>query len=427
MKKAIFENAAKLIKDICQADDYTLNIYSKDSHEIRFAQNGITQHISGSNTTINLNVAFGDRTGSASTNQIDENSLKSLVRKAENIAKINESDPEYISSPGKSQIENLNNSSKDTEDLSENVMIDNIKLCVKNAVDKDAKLSGISSKHLMEWYIATKNGFEGFDRFSEFSHSMTIKKDGVETKVSKGVKKYSDFDIKEEINQLNNQFDSLHNPDKFDAQKIAVILRPAAVENLFNFLFWMMNMRDSDEGTTPFTNQLNKKFFGEKFNLSSTFEDDSLVFQRFSEAGIPNRNIDWIKDGVIKNMPVSRFYAREKNIEPAMPVNVYISGGEISEEEMMKMVDRGLIINNFWYIRFIDKKRGELTGMTRDGVLYFENGKVVKSINNLRWNEVIQDVTRRILALGQSVLKSSDSKVPTMLIKDFNFVDSTSF
>ena len=186
-------------------------------------------------------------------------------------------------------------------------------------------------------------------------------------------------------------------------------------------------MRDSDEGTTPFTNQLNKKFFGEKFNLLSTSKENSLLFQTFSGNGIANKKIDWIKDGVIKNMPVSRFYAEKKGFEPAMPANVYISGDNVSEEEMMKMVDRGLIINNFWYIRFIDKKRGELTGMTRDGVLYFENGKVVKSVNNLRWNEVIQDVTRRILALGESVLKGSDSKIPTMLIKDYNFVDSSSF
>ncbi len=427
MKKQIFEKTADFIKEICQADDYTINIYSKNSHEIRFAQNAITQHMVGENTTIHLDLAFGNKTGSASTNQIDEESLKSLVEKAENIAKINEPDPEFMTSPSYSEILDIDNFSQKTEDLSEDEMIENIQLCVKNAIAKDAKLSGISGKHTTEWFISTKNGFQGFDRFTDFSHSMTMKKEGVETKVSKSVKNYSDFNIYKEIEKLNEQFNSLKNPEKFDPQKISVILRPAAVENLFSFLFWMMNRRDSDEGITPFTNQLNKKFFGDNFTLKSSSKENSLIFQRFGGNGIPKKDVDWIKNGIIENMPVSRYYANKIGTEVVSAGNMIIDGGNVSEEEMMKKVKRGLIINNFWYIRFIDKKRGELTGMTRDGVLYFENGKIVKSVNNLRWNEIIQDVSRRILALGESVLKSYDSKIPSMLIEDFNFVDATSF
>ena len=94
---------------------------------------------------------------------------------------------------------------------------------------------------------------------------------------------------------------------------------------------------------------------------------------------------------------------------------------------MIKMVPKGLIINNFWYIRVIDNKSGELTGMTRDGVLYFENGKIIGAVNNLRWNEIPHDVTKRILSLGESQLVSPDIKVPTLLIDDFNFVDTTTF
>jgi len=70
---------------------------------------------------------------------------------------------------------------------------------------------------------------------------------------------------------------------------------------------------------------------------------------------------------------------------------------------------------------------GELTGMTRDGVLYFEDGKVKHAVNNLRFNEIPHDTTRRILALGKNVLASSHMKLPTMLIDGFNFVDKTSF
>ena len=94
---------------------------------------------------------------------------------------------------------------------------------------------------------------------------------------------------------------------------------------------------------------------------------------------------------------------------------------------MMKMVPRGVILNKLWYIRNIDRKAGTQTGLTRDGVLYFEDGKIVGSVNNFRWNEILHDVTRRIIARGPSQLIETWCQVPTLLIEDFNFVDTTSF
>ena len=148
---------------------------------------------------------------------------------------------------------------------------------------------------------------------------------------------------------------------------------------------------------------------------------------KFLNGGVPGENIDWIVNGVIKNMSATRYYAKQKNLKALRPYNVIVEGGDTSEAEMMKMVKRGVIINNFWYIRPIDRKIGEWTGLTRDGVLYFEDGKIQKSVTNFRWNEILHDATKRILAMGPSVQQEYYAKVPTLLINDFNFVDVTTF
>jgi predicted Zn-dependent protease len=106
---------------------------------------------------------------------------------------------------------------------------------------------------------------------------------------------------------------------------------------------------------------------------------------------------------------------------------VIIRGGNSTEEEMMKKVKNGLIINNFWYIRTVSTKKNEITGLTRDGIYYFENGKVKHSVNNLRFNEVLHEAAKNILLLGKEDNISENTKVPTMLIKDFTFADTTSF
>jgi hypothetical protein len=65
--------------------------------------------------------------------------------------------------------------------------------------------------------------------------------------------------------------------------------------------------------------------------------------------------------------------------------------------------------------------------MTRDGVLYFENGKIQHAVNNFRWNEIPHEVSHRILGSGESIPCNGNFRIPAMLIDDFNFVDTTSF
>ncbi|MEA1972015.1 MAG: metallopeptidase TldD-related protein [Candidatus Cloacimonadota bacterium] len=421
------KGAVSYIKNNCTADDYTIGIYAKETLDTRFAQNAVTQHISGDNLSVHLEVAFGNRTGSASINQIEENFLDNLIEDASAIAKANEPDPEYVATEGPKKILERSNFSQNTADVKVEDVIQIIAKAVENAKSKEAQLSGMSTKNVSYSFVQTKNGFVGEDKHSDYDFSMTLKKEGVETKVSQGVKDFQDFSIDEMISRINSQFDLLSNPKEMEAQKISVIIRPQAVSNLFGFLFWMMNRRDADEGVSAFSGQEGKQFFGEKFTLESTFENENLSGGLFSHDGLIAKNLKWVENGILKNQPTSRFWAKENNLEPNFPFNFRIAGGEMTEEEMMKEAGKGLIINNFWYIRFVDQKRGELTGMTRDGVLYFEDGKIKHSVNNFRWNEIINEVTQRIYGLGKEELISSGTSVPTLLIKDFNFVDKTSF
>jgi predicted Zn-dependent protease len=301
-------------------------------------------------------------------------------------------------------------------------------LCIENAKKKEAVVSGMTEHHLNERYLITKNGFIGKDSESRFEHSMTMKKDDKETKVSRSVLNYHDFDLKAEIAQLNEQFDSLTSPGTMEPGKYNVILRPNAVVEFFLFMLYGFDRREADDGLTPFTGKIGKEVFGKMFSLTSDTKIKGLYTPGFNYEGIPTSDTAWVKNGILENMPVSRYYAKLKKLKQIPDLfNIHIHGGKTSEKEMMKMAGKGLIVNRFWYIRDIDRKRGEMTGMTRDGVLYFENGKIVKAVNNFRFNEIPYEVTKRILALGDSILQNTETKIPTMLIKDFNFVDKTSF
>ena len=44
---------------------------------------------------------------------------------------------------------------------------------------------------------------------------------------------------------------------------------------------------------------------------------------------------------------------------------------------------------SFWYIRGVDPRTATVTGLTRDGVWYIENGKIQYPVRNFRFNQSI--------------------------------------
>ena len=421
------DRIVKYIKDHCSADDYKISIHSTDSHETRFAQNGITQHIAGPKEVVALSVSFGAKSGSCEVNQSDEASLDFLIKTAETIAKMAPEDPEHMPSPAATKLPETHNCAEATKSLSPEMMVDIVQKSIDKAIGMDARVSGMCERHISEKRMITRNGFDGHDCSSSFGHSMTLKKGEVETKVSYESKDFQPFNLDDEFARLASQAEALSSMQSFEPCKIPIILRPEALTELLWFLAWGMNRRQADEGLSPFTGQLGKAAFGEKFSLWSTLKRPELICVPFDNEGNAAQETAWVENGILKNMFTNRYWAKQSGTEPRSLVNFYVPGGNTSEDEMMKMVPRGLIINRFWYIRHVDAKKGELTGMTRDGVLYFENGKVQHAVNNLRFNEIPHEMTRRILALGAEKLSHPMFVLPTILVDDFNFVDKTSF
>jgi predicted Zn-dependent protease len=56
---------------------------------------------------------------------------------------------------------------------------------------------------------------------------------------------------------------------------------------------------------------------------------------------------------------------------------------------MIKEMKRGLLISRFWYVRLVDPRTIVLTGLTRDGLWWIENGEIRYPVRNLRFNQSV--------------------------------------
>src|SRR5260370_33188173 len=85
------------VKKFCSVAELEVIFYSNNYALTRFANNTIHQNVSEVNEIASIRVAFDGKTARATTNRFDDESLKRAVQSAENIAKVQEPDPERLS------------------------------------------------------------------------------------------------------------------------------------------------------------------------------------------------------------------------------------------------------------------------------------------------------------------------------------------
>ena len=103
-----------------------------------------------------------------------------------------------------------------------------------------------------------------------------------------------------------------------------------------------------------------------------------------------------------------------------------MAGGGKSTEELIASTKKGVLVTRTWYIRMVDPQSLLLTGLTRDGTFYIENGKIKHPIKNFRFNESPVTMLNNIEELGKPVRVADDESpfvmmIPPMKIRDFTF------
>jgi predicted Zn-dependent protease len=89
---------------------------------------------------------------------------------------------------------------------------------------------------------------------------------------------------------------------------------------------------------------------------------------------------------------------------------------------MIKNMKRGLLISRFWYVRLVDPRTIMLTGLTRDGLWWIENGEIRHPVRNLRFNQSVLALLApwNVQAVGAPE-RRSPFMVPPLQLDSFTF------
>jgi predicted Zn-dependent protease len=154
-----------------------------------------------------------------------------------------------------------------------------------------------------------------------------------------------------------------------------------------------LDARAADEGRSFLARGGGGTRLGERLapswlGLSSDPLLPGLACVPWGDENLPLAATDWLRQGTLSNLHASRYWAARTGRAPlAPPRNLLCSGGQGSSEELVRTLERGLLITDLWYIREVDPRTLLYTGLTRDGVFWVEQGEIAHPVNNFRWNE----------------------------------------
>lgn len=398
------------------------------SGNIRYARNTVSTAGEESNQTLSVTASFGKRSGSSSTNEFTTEALQACVRRAEELARLAPEDPEYLPPLGPQTYRATPAWSDRTAAITAEDRARVAAASIGPARASKCVAAGFLSDSARWNANLNSLGRFGYHRSTGTDFSVTMRTDD-EQGSGYGVDNANDFGELDAARASKRAIDKAlasRNARAIEPGKYTVILEPPASQEILGFLWGAFNARSADEGRSFLAkkgggNRLGEKLFGDEVTVKSDPWDPRVPGSPWGGDGLPQEATTLIENGVVKSLNTSRYWAQKTGARatPGMS-NILMSGGAGTVDDLIRTTERGILVTRFWYIRSVDQQTVLVTGLTRDGTFYIENGKILHAVKNFRFNESPVIMLNNIDALATPV-RIGNAMLPPMRIRDFTF------
>jgi PmbA protein len=196
-----------------------------------------------------------------------------------------------------------------------------------------------------------------------------------------------------------------------------MIVTPSCADMLWNTLIGcFLSDFAMIQGTSRWKDALGTQVTDAKLNLRTVPLDPRVVCgERFTGDGFESQNLDLIKDGVLNSFLLSLYGANKTGKPRAANTswNLEVATGDKSLEEMLKGVDRGILINRF--SGGSPGPSGDVSGVAKNSFL-IENGAVTDALIETMVSFNLVDVLQNIPAISKEVAINGYGIMPWMLL-----------
>lgn len=443
--KEKFDKIYQEVLSLAKADELEVNFYGDLSNYIRISNSQLHQNGVVKNVTLHLRAAKKDRVVTLSTNDFTEDSIRDFVSKANSLIELQSPNPYFAGLP------------KDTEkariDFREDDLVpydflisrghEIVDLCKKNNMDSYALLS--SGKTFR--YLRNSHGLEKFAFTNDvLCDIVVLGPDNSRGFAFNCARDAANIDFTNITMEAIEKCKLSRNPVDIAPGKYPVIFESYAVCDFVFYLSYLMFKGDTyEEKRSPVSGKLDQKIFSDKFSLVD--EPYGLLPYPFDMEGTTKKTLPLIDKGVLKNICYNSFAAKKYNKKPtghywggflwgpygeSVPINVKMTSGSSRIEDMVQSIDKGVYVTRVHYVNIAHPMTATLTGLTREGAFWIENGKISKALKTARFTQSMMETFNNIDAVSKDakfIMNGSfygdrfpfGYQVPAIQVSSFNF------
>jgi len=441
-----FHEIADVVMNASPAEQTEVLAMEQDESLTRFANNCVHQNVTELNAQITVRAVIGTRVGIAVSNDTRHDSLKQLVARAFEAAKLQPENPEFKGLPKPMPIPHVDSFDPSVAECTPERRAANVGLICRKAAGAGFSAAGSITTSMFAIGVANSGGV-----FAEHKSTMVDASTVIMGSNCSGWAQTSGWRL-EVIDPESLAADALSkvklgaNPVDYEPGEYAVILDSYATADLLEMLaFDGMGALAVQEGRSWMNGRIGQRIMADIVTIVDDGCDRSGVPWPFDFEGVPKQVHPIVEAGVLRGPVYDSFTAGRESgrlstghaTPPSpqgrfgpVPMNLFLRPGATPLAEMIQSMKLGLYITRFWYTRTVHPRDAVVTGMTRDGTFLIRDGEIAHPIKSLRFTQSYVEAFKNAEAIGEKprLLRSGiggATSAPPVKLGKFRFTSST--
>jgi PmbA protein len=382
------------------ADEVEAVVSADEARLTRFANSEIHQNVAETNAGLNLRVAIGRRIGVASSNRLDDDGLRRLAETAVAIARNSAELEDWAGLPEPTSIDEIFAAWSDaTAGSTPELRAEGVRAVIAAGDAAGVRAFGSFSTSAERLAVANSKGIRA-DQRRTTSQLLTVMmaSDGGSGYAEAAGVDATTIDAAAIGREAADKARASVNPVSVDPGDWPVVLEEYAVVDLLATLayvgFSALAVLEERSFAEP-----GKVIGSELVTIVDDATEPGAMPMAFDYEGVAKQRVVLVERGVCRDVVWDAQTAARSGRQstghglPApnpygpFPLNMVMSPGETSRDELIGGLDRGLLVTRFHYTNPVHPKLAIVTGMTRDGTFLVENGRIVGPVRNLRFTQ----------------------------------------
>jgi len=440
--QAIFDRVADAARALGIADAEAI-VTGGSSALTRFANNAIHQNVAERSVHVSVRLQTGGRTARATTNLLDDASIRQVVAEAAALTRLQEPDPDLLPLVEPAPVPDLHRWHAVTACVTPAERAQAVGEAIRIVESAGQTAAGIYSTAETVFALLNSRGVFAYYPETMAQFSITAMAADSSGWAKGSACSHHDLDPAAMALSAASKAQASRDPLELPPGAYTVILEPAAVLDLAGQMFGDFSATAIADGRSFLRDRIGEKLFGENISIDDDACHPLQAGPPFDGEGVPRRKLALADRGVVREIAYCRQAAHAAGAAPTghgfplpneygeAPMNIVIAGGETPIDAMVASTDRGILVTRLWYIREVDPYEKIMTGMTRDGTFLIEDGHIARGVRNFRFNQALPEMLSNVEALSPAVRASGeeafDMVVPAMKVRGFHFTEVTRF